>query len=227
MVSHPCDKNVARVGSKPFFSLRLVCSNEEHVINCTIDGIPFGGTTSIRLASVGEVISVLVYPFRFDIFQVNRNYPHLRQTVQLFRLRNSIMIGIDPEQQILVYPVSCINHTVSIPAIFWLIEFGQSKEAIWMLRWKLCSRVSEEFFTTVDDAISVAVESEEGIMVFTRRPCNGDRISIPMYVEGDAIFGRGEMKPFSSHIDQNRVPARIILHPFAGSFIPLIGSVTA
>lgn len=103
------------------------------------------------------------------------------------------MVGIHPKTQRRKDCVACVNHTVAVAAVHWVVIDRQRQKAVGMRRGRLWGKVAEHLRAAVDYAIPVAVKDQESI-IRIRGPCNLDRRSGVGDIKLHAVRSTGKKK---------------------------------
>jgi hypothetical protein len=106
--------------------------------------------------------------------------------VKFFRLRNAVVIRINPEAQRRKYRVAGIDNPVAVSAVFWQVVNCQCSEAVGIARQRLRSEAAKEFFAIVDQAIGTR-KRQECIACSRCCPSHLDWISRTRNVELHAV----------------------------------------
>jgi hypothetical protein len=113
----------------------------------------------------------------------------LGKRVQFIRLRDAVVVFVNPQEKVWKYVIPLIDDSISVAAVLWLIELGQSEKAVPVIRFRLRSKVAEEFLTTIDLSVVVSIESKECVVRVCRCPCNPDGFAIAGNIEKDPVLG--------------------------------------
>ena len=95
--------------------------------------------------------------------------------MQFIRLRNTIVILINPQHQMRKNRISLINNSVSVTAVFGFIELCKRQKAIGSSGFRLKGEISEESVPLSIVPLWLRSNAKKGISRSNSRPCNLDR----------------------------------------------------
>src|SRR6267143_1851468 len=99
------------------------------------------------------------------------------------------MICVLPQSKAGKDHVPPANNAIAVAAIFWFIEFPQGQKSVLVRRRRLRSEVAKQFRSVVDGSVSIAIESEPGIIRPSRGPTKSVSGAVPVKVEINASAG--------------------------------------
>jgi hypothetical protein len=77
----------------------------------------------VDLSCVAKEVAEFVFPSRDLVVKRDGVDPHLGKAEKLVRLRDSVMILVNPQQQSKIHSVVLVDNSVAITSIFRLVEF--------------------------------------------------------------------------------------------------------
>src|SRR5437763_15030082 len=83
--------------------------------------------------------------------------------MQFFRFRNSIVVRVNPKNEVWINFVLDVNDAITIPSVFSLVKLGERKESVRISRRSLRGKGPEQFFPVIDGAILIAIKSKARI----------------------------------------------------------------
>lgn len=113
---------------------------------------------------------------------------------QLFRLRYTVMIGVDPEPDNVENGILPSNDAIPVASVADIIEDSQSEISVGICqRWLSC-HATEEFRSIIDESIVVAVQSQECLPMPRSSPRGAPLGAVAVEVESHPIRDRGELE---------------------------------
>src|SRR5258708_6089750 len=113
------------------------------------------------------------------------------------------MVFVNPQEQTRKDRVTVIDDAVAVAAILGLIELGQGKIPIPVVRLRLLRKVAEQFLAIVDSAVSVAVQRQEGVSRTRCSPCYRNGIACSADIKQHSLLRGSKVKPFSGRVDDD------------------------
>src|SRR5262249_272596 len=128
---------------------------------------------------------------------------HIRKCLELVGLRDAIMVAVHPQTQLPVDGIVPGDPPIAIAAVLGVVEYGEREETVRTGLERLLRKGSEQLETTVNQPITVAVESEPGIVRFRKGPRQLLGTAAGSQVENHAVVSVRQPDAVSSGVDNN------------------------
>src|SRR5271154_4049078 len=116
--------------------------HKEHVVSiATVFRFPVQWI-GVQDPTVTKVIAVLIDQGLVAILQANGKYTQFRKSMQFVGLGNAVVVLVDPEQQFRVHRITPVDNSVSVAAVFRLVEFRQRQVSVRIGRRRLLGVVA-------------------------------------------------------------------------------------
>ena len=77
--------------------------------------------------------------------------------MQFSRLRESIMIAVNPQPKLRINCITGADKAIAIPSLPGFVILCKSLEAIWMVGGRLRAGITKQLLSIVDNAIAISV----------------------------------------------------------------------
>lgn len=160
----------------------------------------------VDFRTVAELVAVLVNPSGKVVVEGNPLDMELLKRVELVRLGNPVVVGIDPQPQLGIDGVAGVYQSVAVSAVLRLVKHGECKKPVRIVRRGLWGYVAEQFRAVVDPPIAIPIQSKECIGGPWSGPGDLRRLAGVEQVKFHSSRLIRQVEARTVHVDKDRSP---------------------